>query len=161
MRRIALQAEELKFTDLTHGIEEIVSSIFENMLGLPTSARIPGSGTHPSKELRAVVTFTGCWHGTVSIECTRVQACHFAQRFLSLPACQINDQIAWDVLGELTNMIAGNLKPLFASDIRLSIATVSMDESTSPVILDHEIQKELFFLCAEGQFLAKVCASRG
>lgn len=154
-------AAELAFADLTHEIEETVSSIFENMLGLPTSARTPEPIRNSPKEFRSLVTFTGCWNGTVSVDCTRLQAHHFAQRFLSLPACQINDQIAWDVPGELTNMIAGNLKPLFAPDLRLSIAVVSTKAGTLRLDLSSEIHKQLFFSCAEGPFVANVYASRG
>ena len=144
---------------LTQGIEEIIASIFENMLDLPASHRAVVSGWICQETVRSLVTFTGSWHGMVSMECTRTQARHFAQRFLSLPACQIDDQVAWDVLGELTNMIAGNLKPLLASDIQLSISTVPWKEGEPALDFLPEIRRELIFSCAEGDFVTRLLAA--
>lgn len=143
---------------LTEGIEEIVSSIFENMLGLPMSPCGLDGGCNPRGELHSSVRFSGPWRGMVSIECTRAQARHFAARFLSLPIAEIDERMACDVLGELTNMMAGNLKPLFAPDIALSTATVSSKPIEPALDFHAEILKELFFSCAEGSFLAKVIA---
>lgn len=143
---------------LTEGIEEIVSSIFENMLGLPTSSGGADGDGPVHGELHSFVRFTGSWMGMVSIECTRMQARHFAGRFLSLPVEGMDDRIACDVLGELTNMMAGNLKPLFASDIQLSTATVSSGKGEAEPDFHPEVLKELFFYCAEGSFLARVVA---
>ncbi len=146
-------------TGLTDEIEEIVSSIFEHMLGLSTRLRgLPGGRNAPT-ELHSIVEVTGRWRGAVSIACTRLQARCFAARFLSLPALEIDDQIACDVLGELTNMLAGNLKPLLASDVQLSIATVSSNESECAPDFAPEICKELFFDCSEGSFVTKVWAA--
>ncbi len=152
-------ATHMASTGMTHEIEEIVSSIFENMLGLQTSLREVQVNRKAPTELHSSVQFTGRWRGVISIECTWLHARRFAARFLSLPAFEIDDQIACDVLGELTNMVAGNLKPLFASDIQCSVATVSSNKSKCALDFKPEICEELHFCCAEGNFVARVLAA--
>ncbi len=50
------------------------------------------------------------WNGAVLLECDRRQACRFAGRFLSMDPPETVDDVVRDVLGELANMIGGNLK---------------------------------------------------
>ena len=144
---------------LRRGMEEIVSSIFENMLGLSTNFLSPEPVQSSPGDIRASVEFTGSWHGTVSMECALQQARHFAARFLSLPASRMDDQIACDVLGELANMVAGNLKPLFASDIQLSTATVCQTRNELALDFDPAICIQLLLFCAEGNFVARLLAA--
>jgi len=52
----------------------------------------------------------GDWNGAILLECDRRQACQFAGRFLSLDPSDTVDDVVRDVLGELVNMIGGNMK---------------------------------------------------
>jgi len=62
------------------------------------------------------------------IECSRLQACQFAGHILSMDPPESVDDDVRDVLGELANMIGGNLKSNFSSQVRLSMPSV-MDGS--------------------------------
>ncbi len=96
---------ELQASDLA----QIVQSVFDTMLGLE-AAQSETPWFRGSDRLTALVHLSGAWTGAVLLECTRGQACCFASRFLSLDKLSSVDDIVRAVLGELTNMIGGNLK---------------------------------------------------
>jgi chemotaxis protein CheX len=68
-------------------------------------ALVPGAD-----RLTSAVHLAGDWNGAVLLECDRRQACRFAGRFLSMDPSDTVDDVVRDVLGELANMIGGNLK---------------------------------------------------
>lgn len=150
---------EAALTDLTRDIEQVVSSVFGNMLGLSTNSGGCEDERRPLRELSSLVTFTGAWQGMVSIGCNLLQARRFAERFLSLSPGAVDDRIALDVLGELTNMVAGNLKPLFASDLRVSMATVSCTAGEPAPAFTPAVRKRIAFYSAEGTFAISVLAA--
>jgi chemotaxis protein CheX len=58
------------------------------------------------------------------MECDRQLACRFAGHFLSIePPASVNDVVR-DVLGELANMIGGNLKSIWPEGMRISMPLV-------------------------------------
>lgn len=158
MKGFVMKTETL--TDsLAQGMAEVVPAIYENMLGLPLTHNAACSAAECSCELCASVLLSGSWKGWVVLQCGREQAHCFAQRFLSLPAGEVTDQIAVDVLGELANMIAGNLKPLLASGIRISVATISKNGCEDTMGFHPSVHREIRFRCQDGCFVVKVLAA--
>jgi chemotaxis protein CheX len=105
-------------------LETVVASVFATMMGLevqPWSEPYPGS---PGM-LTAAVYLTGEWEGAACVHAEPLQACAFAGRFLGVSTPQsISDDVR-DVMGELANMIAGNLKCTIAPGIRVSVPSVT------------------------------------
>ncbi len=144
-------------TGLVEGINEIVAAIFENMLGVPaTLDRLAGE---IPMELSARVGFSGSWIGLVILASMRQDARRLAACFLSLPHDRIDDRMAGDVLGELTNMVAGNLKPLFALNIQLSNVEVLPSGDVVSVDFVPTVCETLHFRCSQGSLLVKVRAA--
>jgi CheY-specific phosphatase CheX len=86
-----------------------VGSVFITMLGLDvTPSTIPWRPV--GKLLASYVQLSGDWNGAVLLQCTRRQACRFAGLILSTPPPETVDDNVRDVLGELANVIGGNLK---------------------------------------------------
>ena len=132
-------------------LAQIVASVFDAMLGL----EIAGAATpwFPGTDrLTAAVHLAGEWNGAVLVECSRVQACHFAARFLSLDAAAAVDDVVRDVLGELANMIGGNLKCVLTRGISLSMPVVVDGSDYSMRVCGAEVRERLSFVCAEGVF---------
>lgn len=104
-------------------VTEIVQSIFSTMIGLDiTVDEIPW--TAKGDRLTSSVYLEGEWCGAISIECNHQHACSIAGHFLAAePPADVNDDVR-DVLGELANMIGGNVKSVIASDVRLSLPSV-------------------------------------
>src|SRR5580704_15397225 len=89
-------------------IEAVVASVFATMMELDTwPSGLPCPGFDGL--LTAAVYLTGEWQGAVRIHFAHRQACQFAGRFVGIPAPESVDDDVRDVLGELANMVAGNL----------------------------------------------------
>jgi CheY-specific phosphatase CheX len=93
-------------------VVDIVESIFSTMLEIDLSFSDTALSL-TGERMTATVYLEGEWNGAVSIECTQSQACQFAGRFLaSEPPDAVDDDVR-DALGELVNMIGGNVKSTF------------------------------------------------
>ena len=105
-------------------MSQIVESVFITMLNLEVvPCEIPWAPS--DDQLTAVVHLSGNRNGTLLFECNRWEACRFTGRFLSIePPETVNDAVR-DVLGELANMIGGNIKCAVASGLRLSMPAVA------------------------------------
>jgi chemotaxis protein CheX len=109
----------------TEDLAEIAVSVFSTMLGLEfqEGLSVDRCPTSPHM-LTATVQLAGEWKGAVLLHCQEAQAREFAARFLSMPPPDSVDDDVRDVLGELANMIAGNLKCTLRPGIRLSVPCV-------------------------------------
>ncbi|GEM_PF-366512 len=102
----------------------IVESVFGTMMGLEVSeCATPWVPAH--ERLTSAVHLSGDWNGAVLVECNPREACRFAGRFLSVETPLHVDEVVRDVLGEMANMIGGNLKCILTAGIQLSTPTVS------------------------------------
>jgi chemotaxis protein CheX len=110
----------IELTDLV----QIVQSVFSTMIGLEI-APCSEPWLPDGNRLTSAVHLSGDdWNGVVLLECERHQACAFAARFLSIDTPDAVDDIVRDVLGELANMIGGNLKCVLTRGIALSMPSV-------------------------------------
>jgi CheY-specific phosphatase CheX len=137
-------------------MSQIVESVFVTMMNLEV---VPYEILwSPSRDqLTAVVHLSGNRNGTLVFECNRWEACRFAGRFLSMePPDMVNEDVR-DVLGELANIIGGNIKCAVASGLRLSMPTV-MDGSDYGVRMCGAKFHRLGFNCEEGPFWVTLLA---
>jgi chemotaxis protein CheX len=105
-------------------LETVVGSVFTTMMGLEvcnSDEPFPG----PAGLLTAAVYLSGEWAGAVCIHVSARGACSFAGHFLGIPAPNEVDDDVRDVMGELANMIAGNLKCALCPGIHVSIPSVT------------------------------------
>ena len=151
---------ELSVGILPSELAQVVESVFETMLKL----EVGGNGTpwFPGEDrLTAAVHLTGDWNGAVLLECDRGQACYFAGRFLATDPPETVDDVVRDVLGELANMISGNLKCVLRRGILLSMPSVIDGSHYGLRICRAEIQERLAFQCAAGVFWITVLTTEG
>ena len=140
-------------------LAQIVESVFATMLGL--EAAECGTPWFPGADrLTSAVHLAGDWNGAVLLECDRRQACRFAARFLSIDPSDTVDDVVRDVLGELANMIGGNLKCVLSQGIRLSMPSVMDGSDYSLRVCGVEVRHRLAFQCADGIFWITVLAKR-
>jgi chemotaxis protein CheX len=107
---------------LRSSIASITHTVFETMLRVPITAASSGRKCFEAP-LTAAVYYAGSWKGALVVECSTEQASRWASRLMSLTPPILADDVR-DGLGELTNMIAGNVKPLLASGLGISIPSV-------------------------------------
>jgi CheY-specific phosphatase CheX len=75
--------------------------------------------------IRSEIHFVNDWKGIFLMECTRPFAISLASLMLSLEAGELSEEDIADVMGEILNTIAGNLKCLLPSETELSIPVTS------------------------------------
>ena len=140
-------------------LAQIVESVFATMLNL--EAGVDGTPWFSGVDrLTAALHMAGDWNGAILLECDRRQACQFAGRFLSMDAPDSVDDVVRDVLGELVNMIGGNMKCVLTRGIRLSMPSVVDGSDYSLRICGAAVRERLAFRCAEGAFWVTVLATR-
>lgn len=136
-------------------VAQIVESVFATMMSLEVAA--DGTPWFPAGDrLTAAVHLTGDWHGAVVVECGPAQACAFAARFLSIDLPPAVDDVVRDVLGELANMIGGNLKCVLTRGIRLSMPSVVSGSDYYLRVCGAAVHERCAFDCAEGPFWVTV-----
>lgn len=140
-------------------LAQIVESVFATMMNL--EAHESGTQWFPGGErLTAAVHLAGHWNGAVLLECDRDPARRFAARFLSTDPPGAGDDVVRDVLGELANMIGGNLKCVLMQGIKLSMPSVVEGSDYRLRICGAAVRERLAFGCEEGPFWVTVLATR-
>jgi len=130
-------------------LTEIVRSVFETMMGLEVAPAETPWCTEANR-LTAAVQLSGAWSGAVLLECDRRLACRLAGAFLSMPEPDEVDDMVRDVMGELANMIGGNLKCALSDGIQLSTPVVVDGPSLALRICGAEICRRLALECGGG-----------
>ena len=138
---------------------QVVESVFDTMLSLTVNQE--GTPWFPSADrLTSALHLAGDWNGAVLLECSRSQACRLAGRFLSQDPPESVDDDVRDVLGELANMIGGNLKCVLTRGIRLSMPSVVDGSDYSMRVCGAEVRERIALGCDEGPFWVTVLAAR-
>lgn len=101
----------------------IVQSVFRTMMDL--DAAVSPAPWNPAPDtITSAVHFVGEWRGAALVECAAGPACQFAARFMGIEMPAAIDDDVRDVMGELANMVAGNLKSLLPRGVDLSMPSV-------------------------------------
>lgn len=103
-------------------IEQIVENVFQTMMGLevqPSDAPWPPT----SEIITASISLTGPWKGAVLVECPLPEAFLFTNRLIGITPTELTDDVR-DAIGELANMVGGNLKSILPGGVELSLPSV-------------------------------------
>ena len=140
-------------------VAEIVKSVFVTMMDIEViTSEAPSVPL--GDRLTSFVQLTGEWNGAVMFECTRRQACLFAGRILAMDPPESVDDDVRDMLGELANMIGGNMKCTMASGVRLSMPTVMDGSDYDLHVCRSQVRDRLQFECEDGHFWVTVLSSK-
>ncbi len=132
------------------GVAQVVASVYETMLNVSVQELAEPCEALQSAFIGAVY-YAGNWQGALLVECTREQAMEWAGRLMSLdPPIALED--TRDGLGELTNVIAGNLKPLLPPGVGLSLPSVVQGSDYSLQICGGNLSETLCFQDHLGSF---------
>jgi len=140
----------------TDTLHEVVDSVWVSMLGLDMAPS--GSEYNPNgdKQLTGCVTITGTWQGAVMIELPEPLARVAAATMFGLTDDELGDEEVLDSLGELANMIGGNIKGLIEGDCKLSLPTVAEGGNFKVSLPGGHVETELVFDAAGRQFQVQV-----
>jgi len=135
-------------------LAQIVESVFAAQLGTE-AFRCDAPWFADGSRLTASVHLAGSWNGAVLLECGPREACQFTGHFLAtampgMPAPREVDDVVRDTLGELVNMIGGNLKCVLSPGIQLSMPSVVEGSEYGLPGCGGEVRERLAFRCADG-----------
>ena len=132
-------------------VERIVRDVLLTMTSYETNPS--GTDYAPAADrLTCAVFFAGAWKGGVIIECPLAMAFEFTSRLMRIPAPdRFNDDVC-DALGELANMIGGNLKSVLPPGSSLSIPTVVEGSHYSLRICGQNRNERMAFEGIDGTF---------
>jgi chemotaxis protein CheX len=109
-------------------LTRVVQSVFETMIDLEVAVSA-APWTHSPDTVTAAVHFAGDWRGAALVECNARQACQFAARLMGIPLPTAIDDDVRDAMGELANMVAGNVKSVLPRGVGLSMPSVVVEGS--------------------------------
>ncbi len=149
--------ENMEKTKLAQFLLQAAEETFSMMLGLAVVSRkepIPAVDS-PSERVVALIGIAGLYHGTGLIACSSALACRFASQMLMTEYSAVDGEVL-DAIGEIANMIFGNVKTLLEEEVGLlglSIPTVIHGRNFSTrtvieqsVVIPFEVEGETFEL---------------
>ncbi|MDX1984826.1 MAG: chemotaxis protein CheX [Bryobacteraceae bacterium] len=132
-------------------VTEIVSNVFATMLGSPPIA-VDQEWTPEPGRITAVVYFAGEWKGAVLIECGEDLARHWTACLMSIEEPKEYGDDVEDAMGEIANMVGGNLKSVLPSGVGLSMPSVVRGRNYSIKICGGNLTSRQSFRTADGPF---------
>ena len=105
-------------------IRSIVRSIWSTQLGLEIQDVEGPVQSSPSQTMTAAIHISGDYHGGIRLECSRAIVRRAASIMFDRPAEQLTDDDERDVIGELANVVTGNVKALIPGSNSISLPTI-------------------------------------
>jgi len=111
-------------TPTINDLREIADQVWTAYLD-PEGIRplIPGDVV-ASDEVSASVSLTGAWHGHVVVSCSVEAAREAAAAFLAMEKAEVSTEDMTDVMGELANIVGGNVKSMLPAATAVSLPHV-------------------------------------
>lgn len=133
----------------------VVESVFETMLEIRVTdcQQVNIDRYWP---LSAMIHYVGIWTGAVVLQCEFPLAENFTRQFLrNVLASEIYRDDVKDTLGELVNMVGGNLKAVLPSGVQLSAPVIS--ENANPLHFSRKFVRRSQLISTEsGQILVSL-----
>jgi chemotaxis protein CheX len=147
--------------DLERELSDVVMQIGSIQLGWELQViddDVAGRATG-EESVTASVQIHGDFDGAVHLTCPRVLATEVAGRMFRLPASKLSDDEVRDALGELTNMVAGNLKSRLPGSSNLSLPTVVEGAGYEITRLGSRMEAETVLAAPQGVLALRVYRS--
>jgi chemotaxis protein CheX len=114
-------------------MNEILHNVFEQMLGLPTAAEQPGIVDSQQKRILASIRITGSEEELMVLEAPLPTAHRIAETMFAADAGTLSDEEIRDAVGEIVNMIGGNVKGTYTHESVLSLPSVWSEPGAVPM----------------------------
>jgi len=109
----------------TRELEQIVATVWAAMLGVEVEPSDPTAHAGEGCPMTGCVQIMGAWEGAVVLTCPAPLVRRAAAGVFGIGPAEVTQELARDLLGELTNMVAGNLKALLPEVSHLSLPAVT------------------------------------
>ncbi len=114
--------------DLAEMVEQVWASYLDPE---GVSPLIPTGDDKQATEVHSTVSITGTWHGHLVYASSMLAARKAAAAFLAMEMDEVGQEDVSDVLGELANIVGGNVKAMLPAGCFLSLPTVVLAPDTA------------------------------
>jgi chemotaxis protein CheX len=106
---------------------EITERVWDSLFDVPLVPRDPGDplGRSSGRAISGCVHITGAWEGAVTLHCSETLAKLVTGAMFEMEPAEASDDDVRDALGELANMVGGNVKALLPEPCRISLPAVA------------------------------------
>jgi len=132
---------------------QFVESTWDSMLQRKAQRGAPMAPLEKGEYLVGCVTITGNWEGAVTVACPMTGARQAAALMFAMEPDAVSLNEVQDALGELANMLAGQVKTLFPEPCKLSLPVVS---DSYVKVLGCTVLSELDFVCDDHTFRVSI-----
>ena len=136
-------------------VPQTVAYVFDSMLNMTVESvecELPGS----VELVTAALHFSGGWTGATLLELPPDMARAFTSRMLGMDVPDTVDADVVDAMGELTNMVGGNLKTILPTGVNLSLPSVVVGTAYSVKICGVRLVKRWMFSGDLGRFWVSI-----
>jgi chemotaxis protein CheX len=105
-------------------IRSIVRDVWSTQLGLTIEDLAERPSLDHTKTITAAIHITGDYRGCVRLECSRALVLKSASIMFGQPETELARDDEIDVIGELANVVTGNIKALVPGNNSLSLPTI-------------------------------------
>jgi chemotaxis protein CheX len=139
-------------------IRELTETVWSTVLSMPLVSS-PSATALGGPTVTSCVQITGAWEGAVAIRCTAGFARRAAGVMFDTTAEDATAEDVRDALGELANIVGGNLKGILPGPSLLSLPTVAEGTDYHLTVPGGAVVCDIWFDC-EGEPLAVEIVTR-
>lgn len=138
-------------------IEGVAHDVWAAFTGLELHRCAPGSHLEAEPSLSGRLQVDGAWRGVVVVTCGLGLARAAASAMLAVPVERLSTDDVADALGELTNMIGGNIKSVLPAPSRLALPVVTRGPAGTAVSPGTTVVNVVTLACDDGRVTVTVC----
>ncbi len=128
-------------------LHEVNESVWTSMLGFELAATEVEPADPTLRYLIGSVTITGGWDAAVMVQIPVPFAIRLAATMFGFEETEIGDAEVADALGEMANMVGGNVKGMLPGDSSLSLPTVLEGSDLRWSIPGGALVSDTFYRC--------------
>jgi CheY-specific phosphatase CheX len=125
-------------------IAEIARAVWESFFDLPLLCDSARLGSDPT--VTGCVQIDGAWQGAVVIQCPLSLASTLTAVMFAAGGAPPMEDVR-DAIGELTNMVAGNIKSLLPERCQISLPAVALGSDQQFSVVGTEVATSVAFSC--------------
>ena len=138
----------------------MVRGVWSTQLGLEIQNADGPVTPSTAPTITAAIHISGDFRGWIRLECSRVLIRRAASIMFNLPEDQLSEDDEHDVVGELTNVVAGNIKALIPGSNSISLPTI-IDGSDYKVSTLNIQSSEDFHFTLDGEAMTVTLLEHG
>ena len=133
-------------TDAEGDIVQIAESIWETLFTVPLAPAPEGAPLPDADVMTGCIHIDGAWNGAVMLQLPRSLAEQLSAQLFQSGVATTSEELH-DTVGELTNMLAGNIKALLPEPSRISLPTVAHGADYDLRVMGTRVDATVAFTC--------------